>query len=132
MLSPDKAYSAVELVGDLQDGVFSELKGAEPKVEPLRRNLQRAYIDILKEEFDPTVVAPADAAGASPALRRGGAGGRRAAGVRAAGRGAGGAGEAGRSDIAAAVPKAKDTATKAHLMDSVAEIASILEAGKKK
>src|SRR5579883_425704 len=53
LLAPDKAYTAVELVADLQDGLFSELKAGTPKIDPLRRQLQRAYLDILKAEFQP-------------------------------------------------------------------------------
>ena len=53
LLNPDKAYTAVELVEDLQDGLFVELKTDAPKIDPLRRQLQRAYLDILKAEFQP-------------------------------------------------------------------------------
>ena len=48
----DKCYTAVELVNDVQDGIWSELKADAPKVDPIRRSLQRAYLDILKGEFD--------------------------------------------------------------------------------
>ena len=51
VLLGDKAYTPVELVDDLQAGIFSELKAAEPKVDPIRRALQRNYVDILKGEF---------------------------------------------------------------------------------
>src|SRR5205085_11566647 len=53
VLLGDKAYTPVELVDDLQAGIFSELKGAEPKIDPIRRQLQRTYVDILKNEFTP-------------------------------------------------------------------------------
>ncbi|MBY0513029.1 MAG: zinc-dependent metalloprotease, partial [Gemmataceae bacterium] len=56
----DKAYTAVELLGDVQDGLFSETKADAPKVDPLRRQLQRAYVDVLRREFEPAgpAVAP--------------------------------------------------------------------------
>ena len=41
VLLGDKAYTPVELVDDLQAGIFSELKAAEPRIDPIRRALQR-------------------------------------------------------------------------------------------
>src|SRR5262249_43266984 len=38
----DKAYSALNLLSDLQDGVWVELKTDAPKVDVCRRTLQRA------------------------------------------------------------------------------------------
>ncbi len=58
VLAPDKAYTAMELVADLQSGVWSELKAEHPKVDPLRRGLQRAYLDRLKGELDRKDPAP--------------------------------------------------------------------------
>jgi hypothetical protein len=128
VMGADKAYTVVELVNDLQSGLFSELNDATPKIDPLRRNLQRAYVDILKKEFE-----DAPAASASPGLPRGipvfdEAGGRvselravaRVALTKLA------------KQIAAAEPKAKDVATSAHLEDLHSEIKTILEESKKK
>ncbi len=58
VLAPDKAYTAMELVADLQAGIWSELKAEHPKVDPLRRGLQRAYLDRLKGELDRTDSVP--------------------------------------------------------------------------
>src|SRR5205085_565673 len=44
-----QAYTALEMIGDLQDGLWSELKAETPKVDVLRRALQRGYLDILKK-----------------------------------------------------------------------------------
>ena len=52
VLAPDKTYTAIELMADLQAGIWSELKAEHPKVDPLRRGLQRAYLDRLKGELD--------------------------------------------------------------------------------
>ncbi len=49
LLYPDSSYTALEMVSDLQDGIWSELRAKEPKVDVCRRALQRAYIDILKK-----------------------------------------------------------------------------------
>jgi hypothetical protein len=47
----DKAYRVADLLADLRTGIFTEIpKGA--KVEPLRRNLQRAYLAQLDERLN--------------------------------------------------------------------------------
>ena len=43
----DKAYTTSQLLGDLRNGVFTELQSPGAKVDPFRRNLQRAYIEVL-------------------------------------------------------------------------------------
>jgi hypothetical protein len=57
------AYGALQFLTDVQDGVWSELKEKQPAVDVLRRNLQRAYLEHLKQELAPKeaakVVAPA-------------------------------------------------------------------------
>jgi hypothetical protein len=53
LLMPDKAYTVTELLNDVQDGVFTELKSEKPKIDVLRRGLQRAYLDHLKSELLP-------------------------------------------------------------------------------
>src|SRR5262249_7384987 len=40
-LAPDKAYTAIEFLNDVQDGIWSELKASPPTVEVCRRHLQR-------------------------------------------------------------------------------------------
>jgi len=42
-----KAYSAVDYLADLRNGIFSELLKPSVKVDAFRRNLQRAYLEIL-------------------------------------------------------------------------------------
>ena len=53
LLDHDKAYTVTELLNDVQDGVFSELNSEKPKIDVLRRGLQRAYLDHLKAELLP-------------------------------------------------------------------------------
>ncbi len=122
LLSPDKAYTAVELVGDIQAGLFAELNADAPKIDPLRRQLQRAYIDVLKAEFQP---APAPA---SPQFG-GAAGPRPASELRAVGRQALGTLA---TQLEAAKKKSKDPLTVAHIDDLHSEIASTLATDKKK
>ena len=128
VLTGDKAYTPVELVDDLQAGIFSEIKAADPKIDPIRRQLQRSYIDILKNEFNPPTV---DAGGPVLPGRRGGSFGEappRTSELRAVARVALAKLE---KEIATAKEKAKDVATAAHLGDVGAEIKKILSEEKK-
>ncbi|MBA4190573.1 MAG: hypothetical protein C0467_21510 [Planctomycetaceae bacterium] len=125
VLLGDKAYTPVELVDDLQAGLFSELKLAEPKIDPIRRQLQRSYVDILKNEFTSGGAAPAPT---FPAPRGFGDTGSRTSELRAVARVALAKLE---KEITAAKAKAKDVATIGHLEDLQAEINDILHADKK-
>jgi hypothetical protein len=114
VLYGDNTYTALELLNDVQDGVWSELKAGQPQVDAIRRALQRAYLDHMKQTLVP---APA-AAGGPP---RGPAGGdtdfrpiARAALQELAKR------------LDAAIPQTKDAMTKLHLEDSRHEIELIL------
>jgi hypothetical protein len=51
-------YTLVELLDDLQDGIFSELNTGDPGLDIYRRNLQRAYTEQLI-----TFITPGTAAG---------------------------------------------------------------------
>jgi hypothetical protein len=53
LLQPEKAYPVFDLITDVQNGVFSELTTSSPKVDVLRRDLQRAYLELLKRELLP-------------------------------------------------------------------------------
>jgi len=129
VLLGEKAYTPVELVDDLQAGIFSELKAAEPKIDPIRRQLQRSYVDILKNEFHPPAV---DLGGPVLPGRRGGGGfgeaPPRTSELRAVARVALGKLE---KELATAKGKAKDVATIAHLGDLESEIKALLADEKK-
>lgn len=124
LMSPETAYTAVELVNDVQDGLFSELKADAPKIDPLRRALQRSYLDILKREFE----AESAAGGSSSRPFPGGDEGSRISELRGVARVALIKLE---KQIVAAQPKAKDASTQAHLADTLSEIHSILSEKKK-
>jgi hypothetical protein len=129
VMSPDTAYPVADLVADVQAGVFSELKSDAPKVDAMRRNLQRAYIETLKREFE----APQQAGQqAIPGLPRGmmmDFGPQRSTELRAVARIA-------LKDLAkeieATLPKVKDSTTKAHLQDSLSELESVTDNGANK
>lgn len=48
------AYLPVDLLGDLHDGIFGELKADSVEVDLYRRNLQRAFVDILIADVEPS------------------------------------------------------------------------------
>lgn len=48
-----RTYKPTEFLADLRDGLFAELSSAAPKISPYRRNLQRAYLDMLDERLNP-------------------------------------------------------------------------------
>jgi hypothetical protein len=52
-VAPGQAYTAMEFLNDVQDGLWSELNSQQPMIEVCRRHLQRAYIDHLKNEMNP-------------------------------------------------------------------------------
>jgi hypothetical protein len=127
--APDQAYTVVELVGDLQGGIFAELKADAPKVDPLRRTLQREYVELLKKEFDgpaPAVNLPAGLPRNLPIF--GDIGGPPSE-LRAVARMSLRKLE---KELTEAAPKAADPATAAHLEDLAAEIKDVLSGAKKK
>jgi hypothetical protein len=118
LLQNGTAYTVTELVNDVQDGIFSELTASIPKIDVLRRNLQRAYLDHLKAELAPAK----DSGGGGPI-------------------GFGGGSDSGTSDFRAVarlavmrlrvqIPQAesrtKDAITLAHLQDCEREIDAML------
>ncbi len=114
LLQNGKSYTVTELVGDVQDGIFSELKAEKPKVDVLRRNLQRAYIDHLRAELMP--------AKDSGLFSDSGGSDFRAVSRVALGRLHG--------QILAGVSRTQDSITAAHLQDCAREIEVALESKK--
>lgn len=124
---PAGAYTGVALAADLSAGVWSELLADKPKVDPVRRALQREFVDILTGALEPPAAA---GAGSTPspfgATRR--SGGEAKPELRVAAR----------ATLQALLPKleagakaAADPATKAHLDDARAEVESALKGGPK-
>src|SRR5262249_26454953 len=56
VLAPEQAYTVMQLLTDVQDGVWGEVKAEAPKVDVCRRGLQRAYLDHVKNELNPKEV----------------------------------------------------------------------------
>ena len=125
---PAGAYTGVALAADVCAGVWGELKSETPKVDPVRRALQREFVEILTKALDQPAPA-AGATGGGPGLgRRGGGGESKPEELRVAAR----------ATLQALLPKleagakaASDPATKAHLDDARAEVEAALKGGAK-
>ncbi|HBY58383.1 MAG TPA: hypothetical protein DEH78_01085, partial [Solibacterales bacterium] len=100
----EKAYKPVELLTDVRKGVFSELDAPAPKVDAYRRNTQRAWLQLMSEKI----------AGRAPASDD----------VRPLARGEL---KTLSAQIAAALPRATDRATRYHLEDLRDQIAKALD-----
>ena len=123
LLTPNDAYTGLDLVGDVQNGIWGELKTEAPKVDVCRRALQRTYLDVMKRELSPkeetakapNIPFPFD--GEAPAGRN--------TDLRAIARAA-------LTDLStrldAAIPRTRDPITLAHLIDCRREIDSALKA----
>ena len=66
-LDGKSAYAAVDFLRDVRTGIWKELQGAAVKIDPYRRNLQRAYVQTLGDR----VSAKAPSTDDSRALFRG-------------------------------------------------------------
>ena len=64
-----KAYTIAELLSDLRAGIFGEFAAEAVKVDPYRRNLQRAFITVLGTRLNPPPAAAAGMGAASPPCR---------------------------------------------------------------
>jgi hypothetical protein len=53
VLGADEAYSAMQFLSDVQDGVWRELGASQPLVDVCRRQLQRSYLEHIKSELNP-------------------------------------------------------------------------------
>ncbi len=64
------AYTIADLVGDTRRAIFSELAGPHVAVDAYRRNLQRAFVDLMDTKLNPPPViartGPAGPAGPVP------------------------------------------------------------------
>jgi hypothetical protein len=95
------AYQPTEFLGDVRKGLWAELAATSVKIDPYRRNLQRAWLDIASARITP-------AADEARALFRGEL-------------------KALDAELRAALRKAADAATRRHLDDARAQIAQALD-----
>jgi hypothetical protein len=118
----ERAYTLAEMVADLRRGVWTELASGNPRIDPYRRNLQRAYLEAVDRIVNPAATPQAPPTpGTPPAtpqqLRSGGD-------ARAVLRG-----ELVELDRAAqsAIARTGDAMTRLHLRDVRMEIERILD-----
>ncbi len=102
----DKAYRPVDFLTDIRKGVWGEVNGtaAAPKIDAYRRNLQRAYLDLLNDKLNGRAPANDDQ---RPFIR--------------------GELRALNADVTKALIRTTDRATKMHLEDVKDQIAKILD-----
>jgi hypothetical protein len=113
----DKAYKLGELLADVRMGVFTELSSPAPKIDAHRRDLQRAYLELLNERLNqaaPAVSNPAGRNAPSPNAQDDQRGAIRAE-LKSL-----------QSQLSAKVPTAKG-ASRAHLEDLKDQITKILD-----
>ncbi|MDQ3012108.1 MAG: zinc-dependent metalloprotease, partial [Acidobacteriota bacterium] len=101
----DKSYRTVDLLADVRKGVWGELNGAAAiKIDAYRRNLQRGYLDLLGDKLNGRAAVTDDQ---RPFIR--------------------GELRALNADVAKAMVRTTDRATRMHLEDVKDQIAKILD-----
>jgi hypothetical protein len=114
-----RAYSPVEFLANVRKGVWKELDNPQVKIDAYRRGLQRSYLTLVNGKINPATEATAVAAGGRGG-RGGGTPGDEKPMYRAELRNL-------KTAITAALAKAGDSETKAHLEASRDEIDKILD-----
>jgi hypothetical protein len=102
----DKAYRPVDFLADVRKGIWSEVNGtaAAPKIDAYRRNLQRAYLDLMNDKLNGRAAVNDDQ---RPFIR--------------------GELRSLNADVAKSIIRATDRATRMHLEDVRDQIARILD-----
>jgi hypothetical protein len=98
------SYKPVDFLADVRNGIWRELVAPAPKIDAVRRNLQRAYLDLLADKLNGRQPVTGDAR----ALLRGELRSAQAA-------------------IAGAIPRTADRVTRLHLDDARDQIAKALD-----
>ena len=120
-LDPQNAYTAAELLADVQAGLFSELDAESSRVDPLRRSLQRGYVERLISALGDSGAGADDPPAQVQAIL--GTVSTDLSDIRAAARmNLGQLQEA----LDAAIPSTADPATLAHLEDLSAQISTLI------
>jgi len=111
------AYAAIDYLAELRKGIWKEIDAPGPvKVDTFRRNLQRAYVELIDERLNRATATPAAAAATGPAVATDE--------VRPLLRGEL---KTLSATITAALPRAADRTTRLHLEDIKDQIAKVLD-----
>lgn len=103
-LDPAKAYAPAQFMVDVRLGVFKELSAPQVKIDTFRRNTQRLYLETLGDKLNSRTPATDDARALVRSELKTLSG-----------------------DVTAALPKAADRVTRAHLEDVKDQVAKILD-----
>jgi hypothetical protein len=116
---PGETYGLADMAGDVRRGIWSEVGEGSVRIDPFRRNLQRAFLEALNNKVNPKPqTGPATGFG----------GGTSAAGAPSEARAVlRGELRSLQAAIRAAIPRASDRATRLHLEDARDRIDSILD-----
>jgi hypothetical protein len=98
------AYKPAEFFTDVRRSIFSEIEGTSVRVDPYRRNLQRAFLDLMNEKINGRLAS----SGESRPLAR--------SELRALD-----------TAVRTAMPRTTDRVTRAHLQDVRDQIGRILD-----
>ena len=113
------AYAPTEFVADVRKGIFKELDSAVPWIDAYRRNLQRAYLDMVHAKLNGPAQTMPQGLPAGFAAMFASSGDEKPTHRADLG--------ALKASLAGALTKAKDKATKAHIEGSIDQIAKILD-----
>jgi hypothetical protein len=119
-LPPRTAYTLADLFGDVRRSLFTELGTARVVVDPYRRNLQQAFLDVMDRLINTPLVTPpppqfAGFPGVTATVRPADA--RALARLELQGL---------QTSLRTVLPRASDRTTRAHLVDLEARIDRIL------
>ena len=98
------AYRAADFLADVRNGIWSELAGAKVEIDAYRRGLQRTYIELMADKVNSRTPVTDDARALARAEL-----------------------QTLSQEIGAAMAKATDRTTKAHLADARDQIANALD-----
>ena len=116
-------YGLADMLTDVRRGIWAEVSSGGT-IDAVRRNLQRAYIELFDAKLNPPTARTQPAGPGGPGGPGAQAGPRQSSDARALLRGELTALDA---QIAAALPRVRDRVTRYHLMDVRHEIRRILE-----
>ncbi|HEX5829499.1 MAG TPA: zinc-dependent metalloprotease, partial [Gemmatimonadaceae bacterium] len=118
---PSDVYTAGAMLGDLRDGIWTELASGRPRIDPYRRALQRSYLQIIDQKLNPPARPSGQATPSGQPASNGPTDQRPLL-----------RGELASLDreLRAAIARTTDRTTRLHLADARLEIARILDPGK--
>jgi len=113
------AYAPTDFVADVRKGIFKELDSPAPQIDAYRRNLQRAYLDMVHTKLNGPAQTMPQGLPASFAGMFASSGDEKPTHRADLG--------ALKASLAGALAKAKDKTTRAHIEGSIDQIAKILD-----